>query len=88
MSKKKSDGECLAAKRTFVGRSPRPCERAEQAEPERFLFSDRKDDAGVFKGCSLRRGGAGSHGSSAGSGTLAGAASRGKLPPFRPLAAV
>ena len=44
---KKSGGECLAAKRTFVGRSPRPCERAEQAEPERFLFSDRKDDAGA-----------------------------------------
>ena len=38
MSKKKSDGECLAAKRTFVGRSPRPCERAEQAEPERSFF--------------------------------------------------
>ena len=37
-----SDGECLAAKRTFVGRSPRPCERAEQAEPERFFFGHEK----------------------------------------------
>ena len=36
---KESDSECLAAKRTFVGRSPRPCERAEQAEPERCLLS-------------------------------------------------
>ena len=26
-------GDGLAAKRTFVGRSPRPCERAELAEP-------------------------------------------------------
>ena len=25
--------ESLAAKRTFVGRSPKPCERAEQTEP-------------------------------------------------------
>ena len=39
---KKSDGESLAAKRTFVGRSPRPCERAEQAEPERFFFGHEK----------------------------------------------
>ena len=34
-----SGDECLAAKRTFVGRRPRPCERAEQAEPERYSFS-------------------------------------------------
>ena len=32
-------GDGLAAKRTFVGRSPRPYERAEQAEPKRCLLS-------------------------------------------------
>ena len=47
----KSVGECLTAKRTFVGRSPRPCERAVQAEPERC---GRKGNAG--KAWALRGG--------------------------------
>ena len=45
---KKSDGECLAAKRTFVGRSPRPCERAEQAEPERFFSGMGEEKPGRY----------------------------------------
>ena len=43
----KSGGECLTAKRTFVGQGPRPCERAVRAESERYLFSDGKADAGL-----------------------------------------